>query len=178
MLATNCANHPGDGITLRQNRSTSHVIWRERAASGPRQGRKNIRKCSETASQTKIFDFWAPAKMRFLRPKFRNFGVMEKLAWFSITLSIRNVESSYSQRIKPWPIWVDQSWGFFILGPQQRADRPRTSIFHNRPAACSLSNCPSLGITLRCNHSTSHIPVIRGTRARSERPPAGPKKYT
>ena len=37
---------------------------RERAASGPRQGRKNIRKCSETICLSKIFDFWRPTKDR------------------------------------------------------------------------------------------------------------------
>ena len=37
---------------------------------------------------------------------------------------------------------------------------------------------PADAITLRCNHSTSHVPSSRGTRARSERPPAGPEKYT
>ena len=82
---------------------------------------------------------------------------MKKLACLFITLSIRNVESSYSQRIKPWPIWIDQSWRFFISGPQSRANRPRTSIFYQTPAAKSSSKLPSPGITLRCNHSTSHL---------------------
>ena len=37
---------------------------------------------------------------------------------------------------------------------------------------------PADAITLRCNHSTNHILTKEGTRARNERPPAGPEKYT
>ena len=37
---------------------------------------------------------------------------------------------------------------------------------------------PADAITLRCNHSTSHVPTKEKTRARSERPPARPEKYT
>ena len=86
---------------------------------------------------------------------------MKKLACLFIILSIRNVESSYSQSIKPWPIWIDQSWGFFIYDPQPRSNRPRTPIFYESPAVKSSSKLPSPGITLRFNHPTSHIPTIR-----------------
>ena len=44
--------------------------------------------------------------------------------------------------------------------------------------ATTSANHPGEGITLRQNRSTSHIPSIWGTRARSERPLAGPEKYT
>ena len=40
------------------------------------------------------------------------------------------------------------------------------------------ANHPGHGITLRDNRSTSQIPSMWGTRARSERPPAAPEKYT
>ena len=33
ILATNSTNHPGDGITLRQNRSSSHIIICEASAA-------------------------------------------------------------------------------------------------------------------------------------------------
>ena len=114
----------------------------------------------------------------FATKKNQNFGVMKNLAWFLITLSIRNVESSYSQRTKPWPIWIDQSWGLFVQGPQSRANRPRTPIFDGSAAAKSSSKLLCPGIILRCNNSTSHVPTARRTRARNERPPAGPEKYT
>ena len=39
-------------------------------------------------------------------------------------------------------------------------------------------NYPGTGITLDGRTATSHIPSISGTRARNERPPAGPEKYT
>ena len=56
----------GSNLTV----STSHIPTirgRSRAASGPRQGAKNIRKSSETVSPTKIFDFQDFLVMQFLR---------------------------------------------------------------------------------------------------------------
>ena len=55
-----------------------------------------------------------PASIVSKISSFQNFGIMKKLACVCITLLIRNVESSYSQRTKPWPIWIDQSWRIFI----------------------------------------------------------------
>ena len=54
--------------------STSHIPTirgRSRAASGPRQGAKNIRRSSETASPTKIFDFQDFLVMQFLHSRTR-----------------------------------------------------------------------------------------------------------
>lgn len=44
-----------------------------------------------------------------------------------------------------------------ILGPQNRAEGPRTTMFHRSPAAKSWSKTPCPGIILQCN-STSQIP--------------------
>ena len=44
-----------------------------------------------------------------------------------------------------------------ILGPQKKANRPRTPIFHRSPGANSCSKIPCPGIILRCNNSTSQV---------------------
>ena len=49
-------------------------MGRERVASGPRQGRKNTPRCSETTAPAKISRFRCHAKHRFLRPKLSIFG--------------------------------------------------------------------------------------------------------
>ena len=70
ILATTSPNHPGDGAILRQNNFTSHIpviLGSERAASGPRQGRKNTRKCKETINLNKMFGFYHPTKMRLFQ---------------------------------------------------------------------------------------------------------------
>ena len=54
----------------------------------------------------------------------------------------------------------------------EHLDPPKTIL------ATTSANHPGEGITLRQNRSTNHIPSIWGTRARSERPPTGPEKYT
>ena len=59
--------------------STSHIPTirgRSRAASGPRQGAKNIRKSSETASPTKKFDFQDFWVMQFLRSRTRPWSTL------------------------------------------------------------------------------------------------------
>ena len=65
-LATNCANHPGGGITLRQNRSTSHIrdASAQRAAPG-RAGkiygsarREHVQAKFSIFDLQQKFDFW------------------------------------------------------------------------------------------------------------------------
>ena len=75
----------------------SPTIWGTRArCERPPTGPENIRKSSETASPDKILDFWAQAKMRCLRRKFRNSGIMETLACFQMARAMRNAENSCS----------------------------------------------------------------------------------
>ena len=69
-----------------QKRSTSHVIWRVRAASDPRQGRKNIRKSSETTSLRKILHF-------------RNFWPMQK-KWWKIKFSCTGIGPAFRVKNK------------------------------------------------------------------------------
>ena len=60
----------GSNLTVSTNRIPT-IRGRSRAASGPRQGAKNIRKSSETASPTNIFDFQDFWVMQFLRSRTR-----------------------------------------------------------------------------------------------------------
>ena len=97
------ANPPADAITLRCNHSTSHVKWqggRSRAASGPRQGTKNMPKCSEKASSGKNLDFRHSAKSQFFYQKTRFVASCKTIAWQRITFSFRNVQRWYFQEIK------------------------------------------------------------------------------
>ena len=59
MSGNRSQNHPRRGITLQAKRSTSHVG--ERAASSPRQGRKNSQTAQDSPCASKISnfqDFW------------------------------------------------------------------------------------------------------------------------
>ena len=82
---------------------------------------------------------------------------MEPVAGLHITFLFRNAKRSYQDRIKPWNIGIDQSSGFCKRLSYESVRRPRTPKTHHRRGAIRLSNCPSPGITLRCNHSTSHL---------------------
>ena len=68
------------------------------------------------------------------------------------------------------------------VGPNENTDLEKFHVERTENIktifGTNLPNHPGDGITLRQNRSTSHIPTIRGTRARSERPPATPEKYT
>ena len=68
------------------------------------------------------------------------------------------------------------------VGPNDLTDFKQFELKHPPQIKTILAmtsfNHPGEGITLRQNRSTSHIPSIWDTRARSERPPAGPEKYT
>ena len=139
----------------------------------PRQGRKNIAIPSYSTTAIKFSDFLVRAKIRFLRPKFRNLGVMEKARLgFFITLLFRNVRSWYSRTTKPWPIWVDQSWGFFILGPLKRADSPRTPIFYRSSVAKSWTKIPVPVILF----GVTTLQVMCMDTSASDGPQAGPEK--
>ena len=63
-----------------------------------------------------------------------------------------------------------------MLGPWTRADRPRSPIVYESTAAKSSSNRPSLGITLRCDHSTNHMNNHERQRVASGK--AGKYSYT
>ena len=88
---------------------------------------------------------------------FRIFGFMKPFAWSLITFLFRNGEAWEQDRTKPWWIGVDRSWHFLKLIIFKTTDRPRTPKTHHRRRAIWFSNRPWLGITLRCNHSTSHL---------------------
>ena len=79
MFTMNWPNYPGTRINLDGGTALRIISLpyggRERAANGPRQGRKNIRKCLETINPNKIFLFWGPAKMRFFE-NFQSHDVM------------------------------------------------------------------------------------------------------
>ena len=68
------------------------------------------------------------------------------------------------------------------VGPSEFTDFEQFELKHTENTktilATTSANHTGEAITLRQNRSTSHIPSIWGTRARSERPPAGPEKYT
>ena len=66
---------------------------RERAASGPRQARKNIRNCSKIICLSKMFDVEAPAKMQSFPSENQKIRVTEPHAWEHITFLFPNVKT-------------------------------------------------------------------------------------
>ena len=85
------ANPSADAITLRCNHSTSYVKGRSRAASGPRQGAKNMPKCSEKVSPSKYFDVGDSPKSSFFHQKCSMFCIMQNccLATYNFFVSQR-----------------------------------------------------------------------------------------
>ena len=180
ILATTSPNHPGDGITLRQNRSTSDIpsIWGTRARSErPPAGPE---KYTEVPGNDK-----SNQNFRFLRSS-KNV-IFSKIcshmtSWHrSLFILSSGVAHLFRDMTPPIESHMREKHGKNTVGQNEFTDFEKIELEHPENTktilATTSANHPGEGVTLRQNRSTSHIPSIWGTRARSERPPAGPKKY-
>ena len=88
---------------------------------------------------------------------FRKFGSM-----YNSSRLIRNSRCGQrraliSRQDQAMTYWSCLIYSDFNSGACAMAGRPRTSKTHHRRKPLSSNNYPSPGITLRCNHSTSHL---------------------
>ena len=131
------------------------VTWNETYGSGwqwnSRQRTKFIKINAWTGSD------WSCANKISSFQDFEIFGVVEPVAGLHITFLFRNAKRSFQDRTKPWHTGIDQAWGFLKRWPCANVRRPRTRETYHRRKRCSSWRSPSPGITLRCNHSTSHM---------------------
>ena len=88
ILATNSANHPGTGATLR-TAALRIILVRDRRSAGPPIGPENMSRCSETASAANFCRYLSSSEKSILQQQFQNLGVMEPKAWLEPAPSLR-----------------------------------------------------------------------------------------
>ena len=159
--ATNSANHPGNGITLRQNRSSSHIIACKASAArqwNSRQRRKLIENHSFERHQLQYFI---------------KFSIFELFRFHGTTPWST---SAPSLQIR-FAIWCDQSKAIAektsgkIRLDQTNSQISRISGLNTRGVQKRFfmsiwPKHPGTGITLTANRSTNHMKIMHVGAAR------------